>query len=454
MKLSQIGSRLQKLMMVTVLSVGHFAVAAEHLNVRQVEGDFNQQLKQIYADKNRPFPGSLTKPVLSSGLSKNKKLEIPKSFKGPRDEVKMGGVSDGGGNAVGSTLFDFYENEGSLKISIQEMISLEPKTKQILNYLNRKVPAVGSSHIGSGYGDELVDHLKNKSIYLESKGISSEGCKNQSLVSAGGQAVVACQSDSELRLSVQWLQATDANNRAGLFLHELILAWARSEFEHDDKVKLEQKVRELNRQIFSSLSNDMDIAQFIEDTFGIQTWNPKAMADLKALPEAVYKATVAFCANPQGNPVESFGQFISKYDIADMPTLRPLQSVWVDLVMGRDTEEILKAKADLCEDYVIDSTPIQEQKSRLPKKCMASLDTAVEDLLKFQNGNVADDVSSVESKKVLFAKTISVTKVAANSCAIIAKDESKKTYFEAISYVRRGLYQKGMTISFMRNSWR
>ena len=126
MKLSQFGTKILAAAAVTVLSLNGFAQTSGRLDLSQGDNDFKARVNQLLADKKRSNPDSLT-PELSI-YSAKAPIKTPSKIKA----LKMGGVSDGGGNAVGATLFDFYENQGSLPVTVDELLTLEPKAKQVI----------------------------------------------------------------------------------------------------------------------------------------------------------------------------------------------------------------------------------------------------------------------------------------------------------------------------------
>ncbi|QLY25773.1 hypothetical protein [Bdellovibrio sp. KM01] len=210
-------------------------------------GDFDQTLTKVLSNKKEPLLDKLTVD------EKSLKKAIDHSVDEKNALRSLGGSSDGGGNSVGPTLFDFYENQGTIEITVNELISLEPLAQKNLASLDNAIPAVDNIFSG-GLGGIIAKSLAEKKIYLESKQITSDACINQSMVGAGSQKVVACQSDLEVRFDVKWLRNAKPRDRAGLIIHEMLLAWARTRL-NDPKDILEQKVRIVNRMIFDGNIN-------------------------------------------------------------------------------------------------------------------------------------------------------------------------------------------------------
>ncbi|MNK06185.1 hypothetical protein D3C87_240770 [compost metagenome] len=215
---------------------------------------------------------SLKAAVNEKGLmSKSLTPEKIQQIRETTQQLQRGGVSDGGGNAVGTTLFDFYENEGSQELSIVELLNSEPLAKEMILALDREIPAVGRLS-SIGFGSLLLVSVQGKKIFLENKEISSAGCKNESMVAASQQMIVACQSDTEIRFNATWLSTTDARNRAGLIMHEMILGWARK--QGGGKAKTEAAVRRLNRLLFTVERSQY--AQAVKDVFNVHTFSAES----------------------------------------------------------------------------------------------------------------------------------------------------------------------------------
>ncbi len=234
--------------------------------------DFGHRLIELVGDKNRQFLKNLT-------------VESPKlqeSFKIDNEFKPSGGSSDGGGNAVGDSFFDFYENEGSQEVSAIELVRLEPMVGLKLEQLNRAIPAVDSLSSG-GLGDILLKSLSSKKLYLETKSISSESCVNQSMVATRNQQIVGCQSDLDIRFDAKWMSREDVKSKdiAGLILHEMFLSWARDRKLLDSKDVLEQKVRTINRAVFQIQGNGMSVIDLLENYFRVKAYTVDEFAKFK-----------------------------------------------------------------------------------------------------------------------------------------------------------------------------
>ncbi|WP_413587061.1 hypothetical protein [Bdellovibrio sp. HCB274] len=298
MKRTKTGITLVGIALGAIISTGHVSYASPSLQEQQTSSPYTVNIKNSSANKNGPVSAVSTGP---SEVTLTKDKDLTKS-----KQLQMGGISDGGGNAVGEVLFDFYENQDSEEITLPRLLSLEPQVLVLIKKLNTQVPHVGEIGAIQGaalpaLGDLLFNSLIPKKIFLENKGITSEGCLNQSMVSTAQQVVVACQSDDELRINKQWLLSVDSKNRAGLILHEMTLGFARSLFQDKiDKVTLEKKVRQLNRYFFNS--DGEDISRALTHIFGIKAYSAERYSLMKSLPGKLLAAQEAFCSNPKQSP--------------------------------------------------------------------------------------------------------------------------------------------------------
>lgn len=459
MKLSQIGTKFCTVMTATLLITSQFAMAGDRTELNRENMEFLQRLKQVYSDKNRPFP------AFSTGELPYKTDKVPKILKENRSAVKMGGVSDGGGNAVGVTLFDFYENEGSLEISVDELVHIEPKAEQIINFLNNQIPAVGSLSSG-GFGDILKNSLRTKKIYLESKEISSEACKNQSMVASEQQTVVACQSDTELRLSVQWLRSTDASNRAGLITHELTLGWTRDRMRSDDKAGLEQSVRETNREIFNAFSGRGDFSKNLAEKTNLKVYDKNHFEKARVLSAKIYSATTMFCEDPKTDVESLFQDYISdSFFAGDLGFVKSMNKVSNEARKGAPAEAVDAAKSNLCEDYIIDKTPVHEPNMDiLPENCVSHARESARHLIEI-SANSKDGSMNEDLIAYFTVGSLSMVKSSANLCSglrgiqlekkLFMTEEKghrmmRETYFEAINYVRYLVKQEGVDLKFFK----
>jgi len=273
---------------------------------------------------------SLSFPV--SALAGTNKKGLTGAGSTQAQVAAAGGVSDGGGNAVGLQLFDFYENEGTQKITIKELVALEPLTEVILSRLSKEILAIKYKEY-SPFGEMLKEYLQGKAIYLESKEIKSSGCTNQSMVATQDQKTVGCQDDMEVRLYLPWLRTTDAQNRAGLIVHELLLGWARAEFSNLTKEEVEQRVRILNRMIFEG--------ENIADTlggYGLYVYTPATMKFIASAQKDFPKFGMEFCKNPWMD----FNAAMTKYTDNDMVYRELPGSDVVDLMLLSSKVQNLK----------------------------------------------------------------------------------------------------------------
>lgn len=277
----------------TLLLFNGETLALNQIKTQPSVPNFKTRLQQVYTYNNRPLSKILTVQD-AKGIGKIPSVKDSHS----KGLIAMGGVSDGGGNAVGTTLFDFYENEGSLAISVDQLLVLEPEMTAIINKLNKQVPQVEiGSDAALAFGNQIRDALSKKKLILEPKEIASAACLNSSVIQSQTQKVVACQSDDEIRFNLSWLESTDAKNRVGLFTHEMILAWARSLDVPIAKDILEKNVRILNRVIFNNQSSEEDLANAISNLFGVRTYSPKRLVLSQRILSLQKNLRKEFCNN-------------------------------------------------------------------------------------------------------------------------------------------------------------
>lgn len=208
----------------------------------------------------------------------------------------MGGVSDGGGNAVGSQLFDFYENEGSFHFKPDQIVLWNSEVLKLIQKANKFIPRLSVS--GRGLGEDILLSIKSKKWILESKEITGASCRNESLVQTLNQKIVGCQNMFEVRLSAHWLvQEADVKNQAGLILHEAILSWLRDLEKASDSSKenLEFKVREVNRLIHADLSEEDFQSEFSRIFPQYTVFTQKDIDFENQLPAFAAKVKVNFC---------------------------------------------------------------------------------------------------------------------------------------------------------------
>jgi hypothetical protein len=172
-----------------------------------------------------------------------------------------GGISDGGGNAVGAQLFDFYENEGSYVLKTKEVIRWNSELATLFLRANYFLPNFNGTK--TGLGSQLLSSLKSKKWILETKPLTQRSCINDSSIQNTDQQIVGCQNFYEIRISADWLlRQANSKNQAGLIFHEVLLAWVTSLNQNQSKAESEFKVRELNRLINTRISPEEFSSEF------------------------------------------------------------------------------------------------------------------------------------------------------------------------------------------------
>lgn len=435
MKLSQFDTKVSAFLMATVLFTAHFAVAADST--------------QSVADKKRP-------------ASKASTLSKPS-----QQSLQKGGFSDGGGNVVKGDLFDFYENKGSTESSVDKFIALEPRAAEVLAYLNSQIPAVRYADSG-GFSDILKNELGKKDVIIEKKAITSKACLNSSLVSTSSQSVAACQDHLELRVNPSELNSIQtANGRAGLIVHELLLAWAQANFDLEKDI-LEKKVRQMNREIFNSFSQKIDLANSLGEIFNVKAYNPDRFAKAKALNSLRISTYKSFCAKPSTGLSSAWNAYLQDDFFAqDIPgSIEGIRNISDVVKSGESLESVQESVASVCENYTIDNTPIRAADMDLiPDACVRHLNSAAEGIIRIQKLKNSDELSEGEKDSLLYG-AMSVVKMSANTCAGIRGIQLEKKLFmtvekghrmmqetrmEAFVYVRHALKRAGYSVSFMND---
>lgn len=203
----------------------------------------------------------------------------------PEDPKKQGlnngPITDGGGNAVGGKLFDFYENEGTTRLEIKSEFLDNEENRTLSDTLNEKFRALDARYAvqstGQGLGRFLISKMASdeKKWMLEPKEIDNKSCLNRSMVDEKTQKIVACQSANEIRISEEWFKThASPNDRAGLIAHETVLMVVQKSKPYTneaDKVISEQLVREITRQIFETKTDKEMISLFKQINVPIMT---------------------------------------------------------------------------------------------------------------------------------------------------------------------------------------
>lgn len=234
-------------------------------------------------NETKNFFGSLiTKASLAFVLTSTLTLS---AFAGP--------ISDGGGNAVGTELFDFYENTDANVVSIKEIISQNTTLSLNLSKLNVEYP---------GIVDMLIkDGVKDKKWIFDKKEINfNSDCKNATLVFTAEQKAVACQNKFEVRISKNWTKSTNETNVAGLILHELYLGYIMKQEPTMDVKTRDYLVRMLNRATFES--DYQTIQNLFMDELKKDLWNKKDQSDLIIIENSLKTYSLDYCS---GKPVSA-----------------------------------------------------------------------------------------------------------------------------------------------------
>ncbi len=402
----------------------------------------------------------LDQRILNLNGAKNSPLlkELTRDFAQPpqmENASSLGGSSDGGGNAVGKTFFDFYENEGSIPITLDEFIALEPLAIKMIDFLNQQVPAMGYLESG-GFGTEIKEALAFKKIYIVTKEIRTKSCLNKSMFSTDQQAIVACQSDRKLHIDLdhEWLEM-DAVGRAGLINHELILAWARRNAKQQTKETMEEHVRELINISFAALSGSSPrepISNTVSRLFGVRTFSPKNYAIALSLKEKMKIALDGFCQKIDYDVTSLFNDLWENEFLMTDKKLVPeflirMKKISESARSGIDRNSLVPDQEQLCWRYRLDKTPVHQPKLKaLPAVCLDRI------------ASVANTTVNVGKSRQFFSpveveyyrrETLSKAISEAHRCSWSENQvKSEAIFYEALNYYRYLLGQQGIQMLF------
>lgn len=185
----------------------------------------------------------------------------------------QGGLDAGGGNAVGGTIFDDVENDGSDVVNPAKIAAL---VNPLLKNLDEKLPDMAA---------QLRAGIKGVTWYMESKGLNQNGpCRNNTVVSVE-RTVVACQTKLAVRIDKTWFEA-NANSQGPLLVHELLVYRQLRLKDVSDEA-----VREVSRQIRNPAIGAEDLKQAVKRAgFGTFLTVPE-----KSYAARLRKMTKAFC---------------------------------------------------------------------------------------------------------------------------------------------------------------
>lgn len=372
---------------------------------------------------------------------KNPNLELPPVLDLKKIQNLQGGVSDGGGNAVGKTLFDFYENENSVALTHEAILNWDSPLVKVLEDLDLKLPK--SDRNSFGFGEELRRAIRAKKWILETKQITSAGCLNQSLVQSRKQSVVACQNEHEVRIYAPWfLNQADQQNQTALITHEALLSWARAVDRDSTKEQLEYKIREINRQIYMNITSQ-ELKESLHNYFS--EYDFFSMADFQAITELdkVTKITMEeFCSGhplSQSNRLRELRQrpLLNKELSVRLGGFERLNQQWQVIAAKKsvgtsssDEEEAWeKERQALCKK---DSggEPFEEipfKPEVLSAQCKKEVEISFQNYIQIHQ-NAMDGLYSLETSKILNRMNSSAADSAALLCEGLAGIELEKQF--------------------------
>jgi hypothetical protein len=172
--------------------------------------------------------------------------------------VDGGSMAGGGGNTVGETLFDDYENQGSVKINSDEVAKY---AQDVIGDLDQKIPQ---------FAIDLRLGIKGVEWFQEPKILDQKGfCKNGSetgLTPPIDQVVRACQTKLSVRIEQKWYVDKFQTNPAllsGLIVHELLVfhRLRNKEISEEGVLRISRDIRS-KQMTADQLKKELSIAGF------------------------------------------------------------------------------------------------------------------------------------------------------------------------------------------------
>lgn len=281
-----------------------------------------------------------------------------------------GGMSGGGGNAKGPKFFDFYENEGSSKLSHQRVSKWNNKVATILLRANELVPQVGfnTSH---GLGDVLIQAIQARKWLLEPKPMTDESCMNESLVYSVDQKIVGCQNFYEVRISKSWLEnpKTDELNAAGLVVHEAILTWLRDlKIPNFSKQDLEFSVREINRMLFDGTAASEFLENISKLVPSVTFYSTEEASFEKLIPAKFLEVKSRYCSSQRTDKYEEVMQMMTNQKSYSL-----VNDTFKDYIELVQLQMLIATKEKVGQNVSKDSKKLQQMKQRFCNANASSL---------------------------------------------------------------------------------
>ena len=202
-----------------------------------------------------------------------------------------GGISDGGGNAVGKMLFDFYENASTEKIKVEKLRAWRETLGNLLATLGKEVPYVN----GLSLHQQLVNASEKKYWLLDPKPLKQEGdCLNASMVQVQDQKIIACQTSRYVRISKTWFDSADEKNANGVMLHEMFLAFLM-QIPGLEKDTRDEMVRDLNRFAFEG--DYKEIQKILSQELNFKVLLAQQLAYVQFLDQNSHARKEQFCSS-------------------------------------------------------------------------------------------------------------------------------------------------------------
>lgn len=264
----------------------------------------------------------------------NRQIIIERYKKNPNwMKQKGGGVTDGGGNQIDGTLFDFWVATGTLEVSFSDLLKWNSELRESLEFMTSLSPS--SNEIGYiGWVEEIMLIGKKQRWIFDPKPINNVDCWNLSPNISPFQEVMGCNSVSEVRIyAPAFFGQSDldehslAQFQAGFILHELLLSWAREKFGIKmRKLDLEVAVQRINESIRRRQNVTETIRTYIPVNDFIIASDIKLLEEIK---RNLFLEGAKLCA----------GSEITRSDYFSAAVSRPL----VKRYLGRQIVQFVKA---------------------------------------------------------------------------------------------------------------
>ena len=396
-------------------------------------------------------------------LKNTKKMKEPTldlDFKKQQEKLrqnltpKSGGLSDGGGNAIGGVLFDHYENFGSFAMPAQHIVNWNQELHELILKANTLVPRMGE-YTERGLGDELVLAIRSKKWLLETKDLTGKSCVNDSMIQAINQQVVGCQNFYEVRISADWLlNVADDKNQADLIAHEAILSWLRDSDKTSSKEDLEFKVRQIIRLLSEKLESEEFVQQLQKLIPNGKFYTSEEGVFEQTIPQRQREIKNNFClknsADDHAQVLAMYRDYPKSYNtlqkafgpyLTVMNLSKKVQSIkQAGLDTTNDEQKLKEKQREFCGDRpqrLPDVSQLKFKPELLSKQCRESVEEAFESYIDILNKAKAG-LFGKESGEFLLAGADTVALTSSYLCSGLKGIELQNTTFWPFMTEARG----------------